>query len=87
MTTWNSLVMGVRDWWNSDRGRRVVKWALSVFSLMIAQGMIPLDTAVGPFSLGQLLLVFGLNIPSAPPLTKNTTLPVAVATVQAGEKP
>lgn len=78
MTTWNSIVMGINDWWNSERGRRVVKWGTTAFGVLVANGQIPLDMAIGPFSLGQLLTIFGLAIPSAPPQAKDTT-PLAPA--------
>lgn len=74
-TWWNAIVMGVKDWWNSESGRRAVKWVLSTISILIAGGNLKLDAPV-PFlniSFGTLLLILGLNIPSAPPQAKDTT--------------
>lgn len=75
MTTWNSIVSGAQDWWNSERGRRTVKWLTSTISILIAGGNLKLDAPVPILnvSLGTLLLILGLNIPSAPPQAKDTT--------------
>lgn len=67
--------MGIKDWWNSESGRRWSKWGLSTLSILIAGGNLKLDAPVPILnvSLGTLLLILGLNIPSAPPQAKDTT--------------
>ncbi len=49
--------------WNSDRGRRLVKWGMTSFGALISTGVLPLDTPIfGHFSLGGLLLFLGYNV-------------------------
>lgn len=77
LTWWNGTLSSLNDWWNSERGRRAVKWATSTVSLLIAGGNLKLDAPI-PYlnvSFGTLLLILGLNIPSAPPAAKNSDPP------------
>lgn len=74
LSWWNGALSGLSDWWNSERGRRTVKWATSTISILIAGGNLKLDAPV-PYlnvSFGTLLLILGLNIPSTPPAAKNS---------------
>ncbi len=54
----NALV----QWTQSEVGRRVLVWASGALSLAIQGGLIPLDMAIGPWSVGQLLAFFGLGV-------------------------
>lgn len=56
------------DFWNSDLGRRVVKWGTSSLGLAISSGLIPLDTPLfGHFSVGTILMFLGYNTPTTIP--------------------
>ena len=56
------------DFYNSDAGRKIVNWGTTALGVLLAAGVIPLDMPVGPFSLGQILTVLGLRLPSQPPV-------------------
>ena len=50
------------QWFQSESGRRILVWASGALSLAIQGGLIPLDMAIGPWSVGQLLAFFGLGV-------------------------
>lgn len=51
------------EFWNTDKGRRLVKWGLSSFGALVSTGILPLDTPIlGHFSLGGLLMFLGFNV-------------------------
>lgn len=53
------------DFFNSDWGRRIVKWAVTGLGVLVTSGTVPLDTPLFlGISLGQVLTIFGLAIPS-----------------------
>jgi len=52
------------DFYNSPLGRKLVNWGVTAFGLLLQAGLIPLDYPIGPFSLGQLLTIVGLRLPS-----------------------
>lgn len=54
----------VLDFYNSPFGRKLVNWGTTAFGLAISSGLIPMDMPIGPFSLGQILTVIGLRMPS-----------------------
>lgn len=49
-------------WTQSEVGRRILVWASGALSLAIQGGLVPLDMAIGPWSVGQLLAFFGLGV-------------------------
>lgn len=56
------------DFYNSETGRRIVKWGMTAFGVLISSGKIPLDMPIVlGLSLGQILTILGLGQPSAPP--------------------
>jgi hypothetical protein len=56
------------DFYNSETGRRIFKWVTTALGVLLSSGTIPLDTPlVLGLSLGQILTIFGLGTPSAPP--------------------
>jgi hypothetical protein len=52
----------VMQWTQSEMGRRMIVWASGALSLAVQGGLIPLDYAIGPWSVGQLLAFFGLGV-------------------------
>jgi hypothetical protein len=56
-------------WWRSEGGRRAVKWATTALGALVTSGAIPLDTPLFlGLSLGQVLVILGLSVPSTPRL-------------------
>ena len=56
----------LKDFYDSDVGRKLINWGTTALGLLLATGVIPLDTPIGPFSLGQLITAIGLRLPSTP---------------------
>jgi hypothetical protein len=50
--------------WNSDFGRRCVKGVTVAFGALVSGGVIPLDMAIGPFTVGQILMFLGVMTPT-----------------------
>ncbi len=50
--------------YNSPTGRRLVNWGVTALGALMTSGVIPLDMPIGPFSLGQLITILGLRLPS-----------------------
>lgn len=59
------------NFYNSDAGRKVVNWGVAAFGGLVMTGVLPLEMAIGPFTLGQLLLFLGLRLPSTPPVKES----------------
>ena len=60
-----SFLRPILDFYNSDLGRRLVKWLTVVCGALVQSGTIPIDMPIGlGLSLGQILTLFGLSIPS-----------------------
>jgi len=58
----------ILDFYNSETGRRILKWVTTALGVLLLSGTIPLDTPVAlGLSLGQILTILGLGTPSAPP--------------------
>lgn len=68
-----NLIEKARDFYNSPVGRKVVNWGTTALGALIATGVIPLEMPIGPFTLGQIITVLGLRLPSTPPV-KDTAL-------------
>lgn len=58
----------LKDFYNSENGRKLVNWGTTAIGLLLASGVVPMDMAIGPFSLGQLITILGLRLPSTPPV-------------------
>lgn len=52
----------VIGWFSSETGRRVVVWASGALALAVQGGVLPLDLAIGPWSLGQILTFLGIGV-------------------------
>lgn len=63
-----NLIEKWRDFYNTEKGRKLVNWGLSSFGALVATGVIPLEMPIGPFTLGQILVFIGLRLPSTPPV-------------------
>ena len=51
---------GFIQWTQSEMGRRVWTWALAGIGFLVEGGVIPLDAAIGPWSVGQILTYLGI---------------------------
>lgn len=58
----------LKDFYNSETGRKLINWGTTAVGMLLASGVIPLDMPIGPFSLGQIITVLGLRLPSTPPV-------------------
>lgn len=63
-----NLIEKWNDFYNSPFGRKFVNWGVTAFGLALQTGVIPLEMPIGPLTLGQILTVLGLRLPSTPPV-------------------
>lgn len=65
-----NLIIAARDFYNSERGRKIVNWGVTAFGALTSAGLIPIDMPI-PYlglSLGTLITLLGLRLPSTPPV-------------------
>ncbi|HEX2551013.1 MAG TPA: hypothetical protein VHK64_05410 [Nocardioidaceae bacterium] len=63
-----NLIGAAKDFYNSEWGRKMVNWGITAFGVALQAGVIPLEMPVGPLTLGQILMILGLRLPSQPPV-------------------
>lgn len=69
---WKAIV----SFYNSPTGRKVVNWGTTALGVLMSAGVIPLDMPIGPTSLGTILTILGLRLPSQPPVAATMKLGV-----------
>lgn len=63
-----NLIGKAKDFYNSETGRKLVNWGTTTLGLLLTSGVLPMDMPIGPLSLGQLITILGLRLPSTPPV-------------------
>lgn len=63
-----NVIQKAKDFYNSETGRKVVNWGVTAFGALIQAGVIRLEMPIGPFTLGYLITILGLRLPSTPPV-------------------